>query len=254
MTISPTPAVLELVRARRGQLELIGEHVRRLLQALRGRPAAALFDEESLAAFVRARWQQRGGGDGVLRLEATNDEITVAGPDEPAISGETLAAGFSVGTSDEPRAGAPPYKSADHVAATERALRAARGRGRDELLLRDAGGAILGAASANLFLVARGEIVTPSLARGAFPGILRRATLIAARELGVAAREADVTLDDVALADDAFLTSSSLGIVSIRAIDGRPLAAPPLGSPQRALVPRLRLRVHLLLGARFLPA
>jgi branched-subunit amino acid aminotransferase/4-amino-4-deoxychorismate lyase len=244
---------VELVRAHRGRLELPAEHARRIAAALGGAappdPATAARVESLLAA----EWERLGRRDGLFRVDAFAQGLRLRVEPQPSIPDETLAAGFAVALHGEARPALPAHKTPAHAAAIERALRAARERGLDELLWTGPTGGLLGATAASLFLFLEGALVTPSLPCGAFPGILRRAVLRAARDLGLPAREAEVAIAELARASDAFLASSSLGIVSIRSLDGRPLRAPQRGSPARAFVPRLRLRVHELAGARLLP-
>lgn len=255
MAPDETPRI-ELVRGWRGRLELLGEHVGRLLSGARDEGAAAAIETEACDRFERS-----GRRDGIvtLTLDATSDgaRATAAAARDPDYTGERLAEGLALlhaGTR-------PPLPSVKDVGRCElaRALLAqARSHGADELLWSSEQGALLGATTMNLFLIRGATLSTPTIESGAWPGLLRRAVLIAARqlaaELGLDVREERLNLDHLARADDAFLAGSAHGIVALRSIDGRPLLAPPRGSPARAVVPKLKLRVHELCSARFLPA
>lgn len=99
-------------------------------------------------------------------------------------------------------------------------------RGHDDALLMNTQGRIAEGTYANLFVVLDGHLVTPPIAEGALPGILRREVLAAG------GREMPLTTEALARAEEAFLTSS-LGIRSILSIEDRPL-------PSCALADRLR--------------
>jgi len=73
------------------------------------------------------------------------------------------------------------------------ALRAAKGAGADEALLLRDDGLLTEGSFTTLFVDREGELLTPPLARGLLPGVLRRRLIEEGR-----AREADLTLEDLA--------------------------------------------------------
>jgi len=253
MASSPEAIVEERLRARGGRIELLGEHLARLFADEPGGAAstkAAQLESALLRAFEKA-----GRRDGVVELMRLDRGEAVFTFTDPEFDGEQLAQGLHLRMAGE----RPPLDAVKGGARLLRAreLLAQATQTAAEEFLWTTGGALVGATAMNLFLVRGAALVTPSLASGAWPGIGRRAVLAAAHdlapELGLAVREEKVGLADLALADDAFLACSAHGIVAIAALDGRPLPAPPRGSPARALVPRLRLRYHELCNDRFLP-
>jgi branched-subunit amino acid aminotransferase/4-amino-4-deoxychorismate lyase len=256
-TPSPvSPPAIERLRARAGRLELVGEHLARLLEIPldRARSGPPFTQERELAAHL----DHAGRRDGVLELYfAGGESFGFSAFLEPDLDRERLAEGVRVVTAGA-RPAVPQTKAMATAARAAELLAQARQQEADELIWCGVDGALVGATRMNLFLVRGATLVTPSVASGAWPGILRRAVLIAARQLGTELRitvsEERLLPADLARADDAFLASSAHGIVAIASIDGRPLPAPPRGSPARALVPKLRLRVHELCRERFLPA
>lgn len=251
---TPPPAI-EFVRAWRGRLELLGEHLTRLCG-----PVADRADDDARAAFAEElvrHHQATGARDGCFELRGGAARPLRFEPlREPRWDGERLAEGLALLHAGE-RPPLPPVKSSTRAAHADALLAQARTHGADELLWIGDDGALLGATTMNLFLLRGATLRTPSVASGAWPGLLRRAVLLAARELagelGLDVREERLTTADLAAADDAFLAGSAHGIVAIRSLDGRELAAPPRGSPARAIVPKLKLRVHERCSARFLP-
>lgn len=90
--------------------------------------------------------------------------------------------------------------------------------GFDDALLLDHSGRIVEASTANVFFELDGVLVTPSLAAGPLPGVSRAAVLEVGAARGLAVREADLTLDDVAHATSGFLTSSIAGVVPVTSV------------------------------------
>jgi len=113
------------------------------------------------------------------------------------------------------------------------ALREARAAGADEALLLGSGGGLSGGTSANLLLQHRDGWLTPSLASGCLPGVMRGRGLA----LGLV-REQLLEVDDL-LASEGALLINSLGYRPIRSCDGlvlpRPQAAEALW--ERLLAP-----------------
>lgn len=92
------------------------------------------------------------------------------------------------------------------------ALAEARAAGGDEALLLDPAGDVAEAATANVFLVTSGEVITPVLASGALPGVTREAVIECAHGLDVPLHEGRVTRVMLEQADEAFLTNSIVGV------------------------------------------
>ena len=108
-------------------------------------------------------------------------------------------------------------KSTSYGEAVE-VLAHARRVGADEAVLADTEGRLSEAVTANLFVVVDGVALTPSLATGCLPGIVR--ALLLERRVAV---EADLAAELLATIDEAFLTSSLRGVQPIGSIDGRAL-------------------------------
>jgi branched-chain amino acid aminotransferase len=102
------------------------------------------------------------------------------------------------------------------------AKRRALAEGFDEVVLLDREGHVAEAPTANFFIVKDGELATPPVER-VLAGITRDSVLALARAEGIPAREAHLSLDDLASADEAFLTGTSLPVQGVVSIDGRAL-------------------------------
>jgi len=94
----------------------------------------------------------------------------------------------------------------------------------DEALLVDPDGQVLEGAVSNVFAVAGGEILTPTLAMGILPGITRALVFALGATLGLAVRERALTVADLQASDEVFLTNSVQEIVPVAALGGQPIA------------------------------
>jgi branched-chain amino acid aminotransferase len=86
----------------------------------------------------------------------------------------------------------------------------------------------------NIFLVRDGEVLTPR-SEFVLPGVSRETVIELCGELGIACREADLDLYDTGIADEVFMTSTSLCICPVRSIGGRNLPSPLPGSVTRRI-------------------
>ncbi|MDY6916498.1 MAG: aminotransferase class IV [Chloroflexota bacterium] len=94
-------------------------------------------------------------------------------------------------------------------------------RGADEAVLLNERGYLAECSSSNIFLVSSGKLLTPSVASGILPGVTREAVLEVAAEVGIESVEGDVLPDELARADEVFITTSVREVVPVVAVDGR---------------------------------
>jgi branched-chain amino acid aminotransferase len=96
---------------------------------------------------------------------------------------------------------------------------AARAAGFDEALFRNTRGHVACAGTANLFAVIDGGLVTPPLADGVLPGILRAEIRAGcAPRLGLPVAERSLGLDELLRAEAVFVTNSLRGLAPVTAI------------------------------------
>lgn len=90
-------------------------------------------------------------------------------------------------------------------------------------LMLDADGSVLESTTANILIYRREEgLVSPPRQR-ILPGISVAATLEIASRLGIPHTHRELSVDEFAAADEAFLTSTSVCILPVVALDGRPI-------------------------------
>ena len=119
-----------------------------------------------------------------------------------------------------------PGVKSNNRAANVTVHRLARARGFDDGLFVDPSGFVTEGPTWNLFLVREGRVVTPPLERGILEGITRGLVLGLCPGLGLAAEERPVRLDEARAADEAFITSTTRGVMPVAALDDRELPAP----------------------------
>jgi len=202
----------EVIRVYDGRPFALEDHVRRL-----ERSAAKLrlaLDPEAVRADAHGLLAQAGAGPDheLLRIVITRGghrllltEPLQPSPDRIRLASITYA----------------PTRILDGIkclsyAANMLATRLARERGFDEALLVTPHGRVLEAPTSSIFWVKDGAILTPSLNDHILASITRAAVI----ELA-AVRERACTLDDLAVADEAFIASTTREVQSVAAVDER---------------------------------
>lgn len=101
------------------------------------------------------------------------------------------------------------------------AMQEALRRSAFEAILRNYKGEIAECSQSNIFIVKRGDVLTPRLDAGLLAGITRAFIQEVAREAGVTMRDAVLRDDDLLGADEVFLTSTTREVVPIIRVDER---------------------------------
>jgi len=92
--------------------------------------------------------------------------------------------------------------------------------GYDEAIMLDTNGFVAEGAGENLFIVRHGILMTPPLT-SVLEGITRRSIIEMAEREGITVREANITRDELYIADEAFFTGTAAEVTPIREVDGR---------------------------------
>lgn len=155
-----------------------------------------------------------GAGPTIGRRGEDPTVIISIGPMAPAPTSVSLTTTDWVRNERSPLAGIKSTSWSDNA----QILRTVRADGFDEAVLCDSTGRVSECCAANLFIVRGGLISTPSSETGCLPGIIREVLL----DCG-AAIEQDLTIAELAGAEELFLTSSTNLVVGVSSLDGRPL-------------------------------
>lgn len=128
-------------------------------------------------------------------------------------------------------------------------LEAEEKRSGSTAVLLDPDGFVTEGTSGNAFFVHREELLTPTT-RNILPGVTRGLVLDVARRIGIAVREADITQDEAAAADEAFITSTSIGILHARSFEDGTIGDGRIGPLTRKLREALAAEVGLDFAAQ----
>jgi branched-chain amino acid aminotransferase len=102
----------------------------------------------------------------------------------------------------------------------------AQQQGFDEVILLNEFGRVAECTSANVFAVFGNDVLTPPVNEGCLPGITREVLLEEVRIPGINLLERGLTIEELHLAREVFITSTTRGLLPVREIAGRPLSMP----------------------------
>jgi len=231
--------IFETMRTYGGRIFEVNRHLKRLAESAATAGVGGLADlrilRRELEAACTAHGLNRGSGDLWVRLTLWQDEIFVMiGPCRDP--GKLYEIGVVLKTSAVAR-------SLSHAAAPETKTSAYQNQifaSLDplgpvfELLFLDARGFVTEVRIGNIFMIKRGELLTPPLA-GILNGITRTFVLECARFAGLKARTTCLTRHDFYNADEAFLTNTSWEILPVQSLDGRQIGRTIPGEQTRKL-------------------
>ncbi len=93
--------------------------------------------------------------------------------------------------------------------------------GKQEAIMLSPEGYVVECTGENIFMVKKGELITPPVSLGALKGITRQTIMDIAGELGIPAYEQIITRHNLFNADEVFLAGTAAQILSVSQIDGR---------------------------------
>lgn len=115
------------------------------------------------------------------------------------------------------------------------ALREAKASGAHEALILSYDGCVVEGTTSNVFALREGKLVTPPTTETLLPGITRALVMEAAEQLGIQVVERRMSPEDIANADEAFITSTIREVVPVVSIDGYAVGDGGVGETTRAL-------------------
>jgi 4-amino-4-deoxychorismate lyase len=105
-----------------------------------------------------------------------------------------------------------------------------------ELLVFSSSGKLISGTMSNVFLAREGRLLTPQLNRCGVAGVMRRVVLREAAAEGFAVEETELTAEDLAKADEVFVTNARIGLWPVKTLDSREIG---VGALTRRLQARL---------------
>ena len=143
---------------------------------------------------------------------------------------------------NHPQALNPEIKS-NNLINNALAMQEAIRRGAEEALMLNQAGELAECAQSNVFLVRGGAVRTPPLTAGLLPGVTREYVLELAASLGLDAREARLTPDDLQAADEVFITGTTREVTPVVAVDNHRVWEGTPGPITTTLLSEFRARV-----------
>jgi branched-chain amino acid aminotransferase len=193
-------------------------------EVLAAAAAGVLERNRLLDGCARLRVTVTGGAGALTTIEEGCGGVTVVSAARGAMAADSAAAVLCPWTRNErdPLAGHKTLCYASNLPALDWARRA----GFDEPVLANSRGELCECATANLFVVIGGSLLTPSLLTGCLPGVTRGLVLELARAAGVPLEEVELPAGRMTEAEEAFLTSATRGVQPLRRLGHRELPAP----------------------------
>lgn len=225
-------AVYEVVPVLAGRLFAWPEHYARLGESLAATQIPDPFDAAGWQACLDRLIAANGGGDLSLYLQITRGvaERDHAFPPDLAPTVFAMCRPFTMSTAllrvsavtlPDNRWGRCDIKATSLLPNVLLRNEAVRRGAYDAILLRD--GWLTEGAASNVFVVHDGEVCTPPTSPLILPGVTRALLLEVARRAGQRAVERAVRADELATADEIWITSSSRDLVCVAALDDRPV-------------------------------
>ena len=125
----------------------------------------------------------------------------------------------------------------------------ARQAGALEAIMLNAQGYVAECTADNVFIVLKGEILTPSASAGALKGITRASIFDIAAEQKIPMREIELTRYDIWCADECFLTGTGAEVIPVVKLDGRVIGTGRPGPVTARVLENFRRKV-LVEGTR----
>jgi len=247
--------VFEGMRIYGGKVFRLAEHLERLWNSAKAIWLEIPMTPEALAEAVNQTMQVNGIRDGYVRLVVTrgagtlgldpnkcsDPQVIVIADTITLYPREYYEQGLHIVTvstiRNHPAALSPRIKSLNYlnnILAKIEGLQA----GCVEALMLNQKGEVSECTGDNIFLVRKGELLTPSVDAGVLEGITRSVVLELARELKIPVREIPLTQHAVYIADECFLTGSAAEIVPVTKVDSRKIGDGLPGPITRRLLKR----------------
>jgi branched-chain amino acid aminotransferase len=258
--------VYETLRTYHGEPFLYDRHTRRLRRSSELMALPVPFEDAKLLADIRKTIAAHPGGlpESYIRVLLTRGvgeltynpsatpvpTVVIIVKPFPAPPARTFTEGITVSLvsvrRNHPLALNPMIKS-NNLLNNALAMQEALTRGADEALMRNQAGEIVECSQSNFFIVRKGGLLTPPLVAGLLPGITREFVMELAADLGIPAREATLTPDDLRTADEAFITGTTREVTPVVRVDDLAIGSGRPGEISKRLLARFQ---EIALGAK----
>jgi branched-chain amino acid aminotransferase len=247
--------VFEGMRSYSGKVFRLAEHLDRLWDSAQAIWLTIPMTKEEMAKAVYDTLKVNGIEDGYIRLVVTrgagslgldpnrtsNPQVIIITDHIALYPREYYEKGLELVTAstmrNHPAALSPRIKSLNYlnnILAKIEGLKA----GCVEALMLNHKGEVAECTGDNIFLIAKGELLTPPIDAGILEGITRNAVIDIARDAGITTREISLTRYDVYVADECFLTGSAAEVIPVVKVDNREIGAGVPGPITQDLIRR----------------
>ncbi|MCX8169565.1 MAG: branched-chain-amino-acid transaminase, partial [Candidatus Methanomethyliaceae archaeon] len=110
----------------------------------------------------------------------------------------------------------------------------------DEAIILSSDGYVCEGTAENIFIVKKGELLTPPTYTGALPGITRQAVMEIATNNGIKVREKLLTVHELFNADEIFFTGTGVEIIPVVEISGRKIGSGRPGEVTNIIIEEFR--------------
>ncbi len=234
--------VFEGIRIYNGKIFEEAEHIKRLFESAKAIRLQIPMPPQQISDAMRETMEANGiiDGDGYIRLVVTRgvgslgisvaytacptvfiiaDKIALYPPE---VYERGLHCIVSSVARNHPTSTSPRVKSLNYLNNIMAKLEA-RDAGADEAIMLTHTGRVSECSGDNIFLVRKGELLTPPTSESILEGITRSVVMGLARKRGIAVHEKALIRHDLYVADECFATGTAAEIAPITEIDRRPV-------------------------------
>lgn len=247
--------VFEGMRSYGGKVFRMVEHLERIWDSAKAIRLAIPISRDEMATAVNDTLKTNGIVDGYIRLVVTrgagtlgldpnktsNPQVIIITDRIELYPAEYYENGLEIITAstirNHPVALNPRIKSLNYlnnILAKIEGLQA----GCVEALMLNHKGEVSECTGDNIFIIRRGEVLTPPIDAGILEGITRDAVIEIARDAGLTVKEMSLTRHDVYVADECFLTGSAAEVIPVVKVDSRTIGDGRPGTVTRDLMQR----------------
>ncbi|RYD46553.1 MAG: branched-chain-amino-acid transaminase, partial [Verrucomicrobiaceae bacterium] len=249
--------IFEGIRFYNGRVFKLEEHLERLWESARAICLTIPMTVDELREATLETIRQNELRDGYIRLLVTRgvgnlglspercpkaSVIIIAAtialyPEEKYQSGMEMVTCATRRAS--PAALPPAVKSLNYLNNILAKIEATHARADEGLMLNDEG-FVAECTGDNIFIVKRGEVLTPPIYAGGLRGITRQVVFDICAEFKVPIRETEMTRYDIYTADECFLTGTAAEVIAAILLDTRPIGTGKPGALTQRIVARFR--------------
>ncbi len=258
--------IFEGIRLYQGNIFRLDEHLERLEYSAKALLLKMPWSRQEIAEATCETCRQNKLTDGYIRLVVTRGvgdlglspwlcprpSIFIIADKIALYPVEHYTTGLSIVTvatrRNNPAALSPAVKSLNYLNNILAKIEARQAGALEAIMLNDQG-FVAECTGDNIFIVHKGELLTPAASQGALKGITRDTIFAIAKEIGVPIREVDLTRYDVWCADECFLTGTGAEVIPVVKLDGREIGAGKPGEITQKVLTAFRRRV-LVEGTR----